>query len=234
LTEYRLEELAEISGVSPRNIRAYRERGLLGAPRRQGRSAFYNDAHLAPLRMIDRLLRRGFNSVHIAEFFAAVREGKDLADVLELDRSVLESPRLASQDAAAAILDLDPMGAEAHRLVEYGLARRVQDGRREGIVLTDPVLADVVRHSPVSHLGYVHVLLRVFEAVREGVDRLAAAAGAAPAATVDAGRNGGATVAPGASRVERVLADYRRLVGRVVSRYLDEVSARLPVSRPRP
>src|SRR5690349_10951820 len=38
LAEYRLDDLARISGVTARNIRAYRERGLLDPPRRVGRS----------------------------------------------------------------------------------------------------------------------------------------------------------------------------------------------------
>ena len=89
LAEYRLDELARISGVSARNIRAYRERGLLDPPRRVGRSAFYDDYHLSQLRTINQLLRRGFNSAHIAEFFASMRQGADLADILGIQRAVL-------------------------------------------------------------------------------------------------------------------------------------------------
>ncbi|TFW32217.1 MerR family transcriptional regulator, partial [Pseudomonas fluorescens] len=51
LAEYRLDELAQLSGVNARNIRAYRERGLLDPPRRVGRSAYYDDAHVAQLRL---------------------------------------------------------------------------------------------------------------------------------------------------------------------------------------
>lgn len=82
MAEYRLEEIAKASGVSARNIRAYRERGLLDPPRHEGRSAFYGDHHLDQLTVINDLLRRGFNSAHIAEFFAIVRDGGDLADHL--------------------------------------------------------------------------------------------------------------------------------------------------------
>jgi len=82
LAEYRLEEIAKASGVSVRNIRAYRERGLLDPPRHEGRSTFYGDHHLDQLRVISDLLRRGFHSTHIAEFFATVRDGGDLADHL--------------------------------------------------------------------------------------------------------------------------------------------------------
>jgi DNA-binding transcriptional MerR regulator len=82
LAEYRLEALAEASGVSVRNIRAYRERGLLDPPRRVGRLALYGDHHLEQLTVISDLLRRGFHSAHIAEFFATVRDGVDLAEHL--------------------------------------------------------------------------------------------------------------------------------------------------------
>src|SRR6202048_1106686 len=89
LAEYRLDDLARISGVSARNIRAYRERGLLDPPRRGGRSAYYDDYHLSQLKTINQLLRRGFNSAHIAEFFASMREGADLADILGIQQAVL-------------------------------------------------------------------------------------------------------------------------------------------------
>ena len=52
MAEYRLEDLAAVSGVSARNIRAYRERGLLDPPRRVGRSALYDDYHLSQLNTI--------------------------------------------------------------------------------------------------------------------------------------------------------------------------------------
>jgi DNA-binding transcriptional MerR regulator len=88
LAEYRLGALAKASGVSVRNIRAYRERGLLDPPRRDGRSAFYDDHHLDQLAVISDLLRRGFHSSHIAEFFAIVRDGGDLADHLGVRRAI--------------------------------------------------------------------------------------------------------------------------------------------------
>jgi DNA-binding transcriptional MerR regulator len=88
LAEYRLSEIAQASGVSARNIRAYRERGLLDPPRREGRSAFYGDRHLDQLTVISDLLRRGFHCAHIAEFFATVRDGVDLADHLGLRAAI--------------------------------------------------------------------------------------------------------------------------------------------------
>src|ERR1700712_1240817 len=84
MAEYRIDEGAQVSGVSSRNIRAYRERGLLEPPRRVGRTAIYDDSHVTQLQIINRLLGRGFSSAHIADFFEAVRKGRDLEDVLGL------------------------------------------------------------------------------------------------------------------------------------------------------
>ena len=95
VTDYRLYDLAMVSGVSTRNIRAYRERGLLDPPRRVGRSAVYVDRHVAQLAAITRLLGRGFTIAHIAEFLTAIREGVDLSDMLGLHESVFGRPESA-------------------------------------------------------------------------------------------------------------------------------------------
>ena len=126
LAEYRLDDLARISGVSSRNIRAYRERGLLDPPRRQGRSAFYDDYHLSQLNTINQLLRKGFNSAHIAEFFARMREGHDLAAILGVQQAILGS-KADDSVAEAVALDLDPESDEAQRLVSCGLAELVEN-----------------------------------------------------------------------------------------------------------
>jgi DNA-binding transcriptional MerR regulator len=180
LTEYRLDELAEASGVSARNIRAYRERGLLDPPRRVGRSAYYDDYHLSQLRTINQLLRRGFNSAHIAEFFASMREGADLADILGIQRAVLgpddgpdgpqERPAAADRvESPASALDIDPAGADARRLIETGLAEMV-GGK---LVLCDPKVREIVAGAADQGL-YVRALLHIHEATGDAVDGLAA------------------------------------------------------------
>src|ERR1700730_16030858 len=118
LAEYRLDDWARIRAVSARNIRAYRERGLLAPPRRVGRSAYYDDYHLSQLKTINQLLRRGFNSAHIAEFFASMRQGTDLADILGIQRAILgprpdegrEGSGGSSEERARG---MDPGGGEA-------------------------------------------------------------------------------------------------------------------------
>ena len=53
-------ELAERSGMTARNIRAYQSRGLLHPPEIRGRVAHYNGSHLARLQLIASLQREGF------------------------------------------------------------------------------------------------------------------------------------------------------------------------------
>ncbi|TQK28207.1 MerR-like DNA binding protein [Arthrobacter sp. SLBN-53] len=118
--EYRLHDLARASGVSARNIRAYRERGLLDPPRRVGRAAFYDAVHLMQLQTIDRLLARGFTSAHIAEFFETVRAGRDVGDVLGLDVAIL-GPR-------------QPMGGAHRDPREYAdVASAISEALRDGV-----------------------------------------------------------------------------------------------------
>jgi DNA-binding transcriptional MerR regulator len=168
LAEYRLDDLARISGVSSRNIRAYRERGLLDPPRRQGRSAFYGDYHLSQLKTINQLLRKGFTSAHIAEFFARMREGHDLAAILGVQQAILGS-RDDDPRAVAVALDLDPECDEAQRLLSCGLAELVEDS----VSLTHPTIAEIVTRS-TDQLSYVQMILRVVESTSGTIDELAA------------------------------------------------------------
>ena len=168
-----MDDLARISGVSARNIRAYRERGLLDPPRRVGRSAYYGDYHLSQLKTINQLLRRGFNSVHIAEFFASMRQGADLADILGIHQAVL-GPRTDLGDAGPVMstdgpaVGIDADSDEARRLIDYGLAELV-DGE---VVLVDGAMGAIVARSGDPVL-YVRAILRMFDATRESIDTLA-------------------------------------------------------------
>lgn len=82
--EYRVEELAKAAGIPVRTLRFYRERRLLPPPRRDGRIAWYSEAHLARLRTIAGLLERGHTLGGIAELIAAWENGRTLGGVAEL------------------------------------------------------------------------------------------------------------------------------------------------------
>lgn len=87
--EYRIEELAQLAGTTTRNIRVYRDRGLLPPPLRVGRIALFNDTHLTRLRLITSMLDRGYNIAHVREMLSAWEEGKNLGDVLGLETAIV-------------------------------------------------------------------------------------------------------------------------------------------------
>ena len=89
--EYRIDDLARLAGTTTRNIRVYRDRGLLPPPLRVGRIALYNDTHLTRLRLITSMLDRGYNIAHVREMLSAWEEGKDLGDVLGLETAIVGS-----------------------------------------------------------------------------------------------------------------------------------------------
>ncbi len=178
MTEYRISELARVSGVTERNIRAYRERGLLDPPRRRGRDAFYDDRHLAQLETINQLLARGFTSAHIATFLDAIRRGDTLTDVLGVQPGLVEHS-----------VTIDALSTTAQRLVRHGLAR-VVNGK---VVITDPAVAKAVGSADDPEY-YLRLVTEVLDSTSRLIDSLAAQAAAALQA--------GAHFRPGAREAE--------------------------------
>lgn len=227
MAEYRLDDLARVSGVSARNIRAYRERGLLDPPRRVGRSAYYDDYHLSQLKTINQLLRKGFNSAHIAEFFESMRQGADLADILGIQRAVLGQPSepddeerkpAQSDGQGKPVLDVDPECEEARRLVEHGLAELI-DGT---VVFTDPTIGEIVARSPEQQL-FIRAILCISDSTRATIDQLAIEVVDAMEECVTA--YFGPHYIPKREEYDelsQIVQDYRELGRRIVADHLDE------------
>ncbi|MXP23609.1 MerR family transcriptional regulator [Gordonia sp. HNM0687] len=125
MTEYRIDDLARAAGTTTRNVRGYQDRGLLPRPLRRGRIAIYTDAHLARLKVINDLLKRGFTIRHIGEFLSGLQRGENLAKVLGLEELVSEPWSTATSTTVSAddLRNLLNSGNPAHyeRLAEYGL-----------------------------------------------------------------------------------------------------------------
>jgi DNA-binding transcriptional MerR regulator len=132
--EYRIDELARLAGTTTRNIRVYRDRGLLHPPLRVGRIALFNDTHLTRLRLITSMLDRGYNISHVREMLNAWEEGKDLADVLGLESAIVgtwatEKPETMPLNDARRLVD-DTNAFD--RLVQLGVIR--VDGSQATVV----------------------------------------------------------------------------------------------------
>ena len=90
MAEYLIDELARLAATTVRNVRVYQDRGLLAPPRRDGRVGIYTDAHLARLRLIGRLLSRGYTFANIGEMLAVWARGGSLAEILDLESAVAD------------------------------------------------------------------------------------------------------------------------------------------------
>src|SRR5260221_10474188 len=77
--EYRIEQLARTAGVAVDTIRFYQGKGLLEAPRREGRITWYSEPHLARLVRIRSLQERGFSLGVIRRFLVGELEPSDEA-----------------------------------------------------------------------------------------------------------------------------------------------------------
>jgi DNA-binding transcriptional MerR regulator len=101
----RIADLARASSLSVRNIREYQDRGLLPPPRRDGRVAWYDEEHLVRLRLISRLLDRGYTIAVIRDLLDAWSDGRDLHDVLGLETTI-SRPWTDEQPGRATLLQL--------------------------------------------------------------------------------------------------------------------------------
>ena len=77
--EYRIEQLARAAGVAVDTIRFYQGKGLLDAPRREGRVTFYGEGHVERLRRIKELQQQGFTLTVIQRFLTGELEPSDEA-----------------------------------------------------------------------------------------------------------------------------------------------------------
>ncbi|HVU61633.1 MAG TPA: MerR family transcriptional regulator [Mycobacteriales bacterium] len=133
MAEYRIDDLARAAGMTVRNVRAYQERGLVPPPRLQGRTGWYDDGHLARLRLIGRLLERGYTTAHITDFIATWEAGHDLGQTLGLEAALLapgsgEIPELLTQDDLVEMFGvLDPSAIDA--AVRMGVIEPDGEGR---------------------------------------------------------------------------------------------------------
>jgi DNA-binding transcriptional MerR regulator len=139
--EYRIDELARLAGTTTRNIRVYRDRGLLHPPLRVGRIALFNDTHLTRLRLITSMLDRGYTIAHVNEMLSAWEQGKDLGDMLGLESAIAgswatEKPQRMPVAEARALIDDD---AGFDRLVALGIIRLEND---EQATIVRPTLVE--------------------------------------------------------------------------------------------
>ncbi|GGP48593.1 MerR family transcriptional regulator [Saccharothrix coeruleofusca] len=120
-----VDELAVRVGLPGSTIRMYQTKGVLHAPRRQGRVAYYDASHIERLTLVQRLQARGFSLPAIAELVAARERGATVAAVLGVGDN--EGPDDWVRVGLRDITKLVPVGhmrpSVLRRAVQVGLLR---------------------------------------------------------------------------------------------------------------
>jgi DNA-binding transcriptional MerR regulator len=122
--EYRIEQLAQAGGVAVDTIRFYQGKGLLDAPRRDGRVTWYSEDHLGRLRRIRDLQQRGFTLAVIRRFLDGELESSDEA-LVEAVTAPTAPETLALDELAARSGVAVPL---LRALEQAGLLLPVADG----------------------------------------------------------------------------------------------------------
>jgi DNA-binding transcriptional MerR regulator len=131
VVRYRVEQLAATCDVSVDTVRFYQSRGLVPQPVREGRVAWYDEAHAERIRRIRELQRKGLTLAAIAR----VVQG----DLRPTDADLAAAVEVASgAEAAPAALTLEELSIASG--VPSSLIQAVE---REGIAIGRRVDGDV-------------------------------------------------------------------------------------------
>ena len=164
-----IEELAAETGMTVRNIRSHRARGLLPAPEVRDRVGYYGPEHLARLRMIQELQADGFNLKGIERLLAqnvgATEQFLSFRRALDGDDG--EQPRTFTREELAERFGED-IDEALKRAVRNGALVAVEEDRYEAPYpsLLDAAEGVVATGVPLDHA------LTVIEKVRGRCKRI--------------------------------------------------------------
>jgi DNA-binding transcriptional MerR regulator len=128
-----IDELAQKTGITVRNIRAHQSRGLLPAPEIRGRTGYYGPEHVARLELINEMQADGFNLQaikHLLEASAGAVEqflGFRRALMVPFEQEVPEFVEQGELEKRWGRFDRKLLG----RAEKLGLIRPLGEGRYE-------------------------------------------------------------------------------------------------------
>ena len=152
-----IDQLAQRTGMTVRNIRAHQSRGLLPPPVVEARTGYYDDEHLARIKLIQEMQAEGFNLKSIERLI----EGSSGAveEALGFKRAVLtpfgeEEPEYITQEELDQRLGGPFDEKVARKAVKLGLIKPMGDDRYE---VPSPTLfaagEELVRQGvPIDHV----------------------------------------------------------------------------------
>jgi DNA-binding transcriptional MerR regulator len=132
--ELTIDELAQRTGMTVRNLRAHQSRGLLPPPDVRGRTGYYGAEHVARVELVKELQADGFNLEAIRRLIESA--GGSTEDVLRFTRTA----RAAFEDEEPEVVTVAELAGQwgeaaspalLDRAVALGLMRPLGDGRVE-------------------------------------------------------------------------------------------------------
>ena len=132
-----IDELARLTGMTVRNIRAHQARGLLPPPEVRGRTGYYGPDHVARIELVKELQADGFNLEAIRKLVASSPGGS--RDFLQFARAVREpfedeEPEIVELGELASRFGGDDDDAAPKLLaqaIKLGMLRDLGGGRYE-------------------------------------------------------------------------------------------------------
>ncbi len=172
--EMTIDELAAAAAVVVSTVRLYQHKGLLPPPTRRGRVGYYDDTHLARLRLIARLQDRGFSLAGIRELLDGMDRGESLRAILGLgDGPSTWTPEpsesMSPGELAAYLPQVEFTPEMAARVVDLGLVDFPDDGR---VIVRSPSFLRI--GSELAAMGVPPgVILDEYEALRAEASTIA-------------------------------------------------------------
>lgn len=176
--ELTIEQLSERTGLSQRNIRAYRTQRLLPPPVVRGGVGFYGVEHVERAARIRQLRDEGFNLTAIQRLLdddapaaAGSRAGAGTTDLARIvsGASDAEPPRTVDPEELLRLLGDQLTPALVQRATELGAVRALPDGRLE---LPTPALLDAA--AELTDRGIpLEPVMPVFELVQRECETIA-------------------------------------------------------------
>lgn len=132
-----IDQLAQRTGMTVRNIRAHQSRGLLQPPEIEGRTGYYGPEHIARIELIADMQADGFNLAAIKNLLADA-QGSD-REMLGFKRALMapwedEEPELITAHELAERLALDARNPDPkllERAIRVGFLVDLGEGRFE-------------------------------------------------------------------------------------------------------
>lgn len=170
--ELTIEQLSERTGLTPRNIRAYRTQRLLPPPLVRGGTGYYGREHVERIERIRELRAEGFNLTAIQRLLDDAPGSADGAREFQRLVSVAydaEPPRTVEAAELFAQLGDQLTPALVQRAIELGAVRALPDGRFE---LPTPALLDAA--AELTDRGIpLEPVMPVFELVQRECETIA-------------------------------------------------------------